>query len=110
MKSTTRVAMIAVATVGLGVAGYALLAAGIAPPSIQVKPIPLSMDLGPIAVLQEPASSPYDALMEKAVRTAPGQSEQARAELLRKLRDLRARWKVAGEVASAAAPAAADRL
>ncbi|MBI2943412.1 MAG: hypothetical protein HYY25_04355 [Candidatus Wallbacteria bacterium] len=111
MKSGTKVVAIAVASVGLGVLGYALLSKGMAPPALDMKPIPLSMDLGPVAILPEPASSPYEALMEKAVRTAPGRDDAARQALLQKLRDLRARWQTESAVAAApASPNAPGRL
>ncbi|MBI3891035.1 MAG: hypothetical protein HY303_05850 [Candidatus Wallbacteria bacterium] len=106
MKSTTKVLLVAVATVFLGAAGYTLLAVGTAPPALEVKPIPLSVDLGPVALLPEPASSPYEALMEKAVRTAPAHDAKAREEMLLKLRNLRARWRAEDKVAAVATPAA----
>lgn len=108
MNPSTRLALVAAATVGLGLAGYHLLTLGDHTAVAPVQPIPLRTGLGPISLLAEPNGAPYELLMDQAVANSPSADEAGRRELLARLRELRTSWNTAPRLAAVPATTAPD--
>lgn len=108
MNPSTRLALVAAATVGLGLTGYHLLTLGDRTAVMPVQPIPLRTGLGPVSLLAEPNGAPYELLMDQAVAKAPSFDEAGRRELLARLRELRSNWNTEARIAAVPTAAAPD--
>lgn len=101
MNAKTRILLIAAGSVGLGVTGYGLLRVGTSQIGYDIKPVPLTTGPGAVTLLPEPANSPYEALIDRAIQTAPALESESRQQLLNRIRELRTRWKFEDGLAAA---------